>query len=74
MDFKYKPDDFNDEDEEYLRDWLIKMYKGYENGDDVNFAIYRAQVTDELKCLWKGGVLSRQKAEEIKDYIWGLKL
>jgi len=72
--YKYNPSDFKDEEEKYFKDWLDKMYKGYEDKDLVQFEMYRAFATDELKCLWKSGVIAKVKADEIKEYIWGLKV
>jgi len=73
MEFKYNPDDFdNDEDKGYLKEMFICAYDSVEKGDEVGFAIYRLHVLAELKIWWKSGIIAKDYADEIAEYLWRL--
>jgi len=69
--FKYNPENYADYDGGYLRKLLLEIYAAYETKDDVGYEIYRSHITNELKFLWKSGIISRSESEEMKDYFWG---
>ena len=71
MTFKYNPEDYANCDSGYLRKLLLGIYAAYEAKDEVGYEIFRSHITNELKMLWKSGIISRSESEEMKDYFWG---
>ena len=71
MTFKYNPEDYKDYDDGYLKKLLLEIYAAYESKDEVGYEIFRSHITNELKMLWKSGIISRFESEEMKDYFWG---
>ena len=72
MTFKYNPEDYKDYDDGYLKKLLLRIYEAYTEKNEAKYEVYRANLTDELKTLWKSGIISRSESEEMKDYFWRL--
>lgn len=60
----YKPEDYGD----YLGECMEKAYDAFENGG--NYTTWKINITDELKVQWKCGTITRDEADDIKDFFW----
>ena len=55
-----------------LKDYMIEAYHALEEQQIALYQLACAKITNELKWSWKSEIMSKEQADKIKDYFWGM--